>query len=280
MNMKISLTLAVLTAFAAPAAMASSIVVDDFTTAGSVFSNLQGNPATDTVIGAGILGGQRYMWASTDGAGAGGTTLEVIAGSGEVLFSNQTNATGQAVLVYDGGGLVKSNQAFTFNSVPAVTADFPNPTTAIIALDTSGLGGVNLLLTGSTATSALDFDVNSFDAADLGGLPTSLDFRAYAWDTAGNVATYFENLSNPFPFSIVTFDTKLRLNEFTFGAAFDWTSIGALAFSVESLTPEFDGALGSISVVPLPASAFLLLGSLGGLFGMSSAAKRRRRRNA
>lgn len=274
MNMKISLTLAALATLAAPAAMAAPILVDDFTTTGASISSVQGNPAANAFLGGGILGGERYMWASTDSAALAGTSFEVVAGNGEVSFTNGTNITGQAVLVYDGVGTGVSTEAFTFNSVPAVTPDFPNATTALIPVNTMGLGGVDLLAGGTTATQAFVFDVNSFDEN------SDIDFRAYAWDMSGNVATYFENLVNPFPFDIVTFDTSLRLDEFTFGAAFDWSNIGALAFSVESTSIEFDGALGSISVVPLPASAFLLLGSLGGLFGMSSAAKRRRRRNA
>jgi hypothetical protein len=60
---------------------------------------------------------------------------------------------------------------------------------------------------------------------------------------------------------------------------FNWEQVGALAFSIEALTENYDGTLGAISVVPLPASAWLLLGGLGGLAGVSAASKRRRRKS-
>nr|WP_309502589.1 VPLPA-CTERM sorting domain-containing protein [uncultured Roseovarius sp.] len=268
MNMKLSLTLAAITTLVAPAAMAATITVDDFDIIGNVISASHGNPASNAFAGAGILGGERYMWASTDSVAAAGTSFEVVAGSGVVSFTNGSDITGQAVLVYDGAGTGVSTEAFKFNSVPA-GPEFPDANTALIPVNTTGLGGVNLMVSGSLATSAFAFDVNSFDAM------ADVDFRAYAWDMNGNVATYFENLFNPTNLDIVTFDTSLGLDEFTFGAGFDWTNIGALAFSVESNSFEFDGTLGAISVVPLPASALLLLGGLGGL----TAASRRRRKD-
>lgn len=274
MNRLIPSTVVALAALVAPAAMASTILVDDFTTAGAVASNFQGNPAAAPINGAGILGGERYMWVSADTAGPFDTSFQVLVGGGQITFNNSTGVTGQAVLVYDGVGTGPTTEEFTFDSVPAPSPDFPDSNTALIPVNTSGLGGADLLQGGTTATRYFSFDVNSFDNN------SSVDFRAYAWDMSGNVATYFENLFNPFPFDIVTFDTTLRLNEFTADAGFDWSDIGALAFSVESLTTEFDGALGSISVVPLPASAFLLLGGLGGLAGMSTASRRRRRKEA
>ncbi len=256
----------------APAAMASSILVDDFITPGSVLANLQGNAATGAFAGPGIIGGERYMWVSTDSTTADfGTGFEAEVVSGDVSFTNGSNITGQAVLVYDGLGTGAATQNFSFQSVPGGTPGFPNDTTAAIPVNITGLSGVDLLSTGTIDTRSFAFEVGSFEAL------ADVDFRAYAWDMSGNVATYFENLFNPGPDNIVTFDTSLRLSEFTFGGAFDWSSIGALAFSVESLNPEFDGTIGSISVVPLPASALLLLGGLGGLAGMSAAKRRRRK---
>ncbi len=247
--------------------MAASILIDDFSTNGTVVAALQGNPVEQDFNGGGILGSVRTMWVSTDGSDDVGTSLSVSGGSGAVNFNNGTNATGQAVLLYDGGGMGAA-QTFTFASSPATQ----------INVDVGGLGGLNFVVGSSLGASTFEFDVLSFDASD-GGIPAELDFRAYAWDTSGNVATYFEKLINPFDVPVITFDTALSLDEFTFDASFDWTDIGALAFSVESISAEFDGALGTISVVPLPASAWLLLGGLGGLAGVSAASKRRRRKS-
>jgi hypothetical protein len=171
---------------------------------------------------------------------------------------------------YDGVGTGIETKPFTF-------ADLPQPpfasNTVDIPGDVTGLGGLDILgVGGSTSSTNFAFDLSSFDANG------KLDFYAFAWDQSGKVATYFEKLQNPG--GSISFSTSLGLDEFTKLAGIDWTDIGALAFAVESRSPEFDGAIGSISVVPLPASAFLLLGGLGGLFGMSSAAKRRHRRNA
>ncbi|WP_417525522.1 hypothetical protein [Marinovum sp.] len=258
MNIKATLAFAALTAFLAPAAMAVPIIVDDFSAAGTRIADLQGNPAFVDVADAGILGGNRFMWVSTDGTQDLGTGISAN-GDGQVNFNNDTGATGQAVLIYDGGPAGRVNQMFNF-------ADSP---TNQIGVNTGGLGGVNLVK-GSVGTTSFKFDILSFDA---GGI---VQFWAYAWDTFGNLATYDEELANPGP--QISIDNKLGLSQFTTPVGFDWTSIGALAFSVESKTPEFDGALGTISVIPLPASAFLLLGGLGGLFGVSAASRRRRRK--
>ena len=287
-------------AFAASPAVASTILIDDFTDAGSIESNGDGNPATLNVTGSniissdpGVLDGERFMWVSTDDAipsgtsvlPEGGTTFE--AGLGLLNFGNgpASNATtppiqgtGQAVLVYDGSAAAGDPQIFDFNSVPqppVVSAtDFPSSTTASINVDTDGLGGVDFLDGFDITQRGIEFEFSSFDP---GG---QLDFRAYAWDTTGALVTFQELLvSNTGLPTDVDFDTLLGLDEFT-GDPFDWTSVGAIAFSVESLTPEFDGTLLSISVVPLPLPALLLIGGLGGLVGVSTVAKRRRRRAA
>lgn len=58
-------------------------------------------------------------------------------------------------------------------------------------------------------------------------------------------------------------------------AAVDFTDVSSLMFTFES-SPSFDGALSSISVVPVPAAGLLLLGGLGALGALG----RRRRRKA
>ncbi|MDX1742504.1 MAG: VPLPA-CTERM sorting domain-containing protein [Ruegeria sp.] len=259
MNMKLSLTFAAMTALVAPAAMASTIVVDDFTAPGSIASNQDGNPASLDVVG-GMIGGNRYMWASSDALGPNFATTFEADGSGVITFNNNSGNTGQAVLVYDGGG-VGAGFGFTF-------ADLPAGVSNVIDVDVDGLGGIDFLEGDPVANRALSFSGSNFDT-----LPSNATFRAYAWDTDGTLVEYEEVIGGP------DFDSNLGLTSFTLtgggNGAFDWTMVGALAFSIESNTPNFDGTLGKISVVPLPASALLLLGGLGGL----TAASRRRRKD-
>lgn len=263
-----------LMALTTPATMAASLLIDDFSTAGAVLSAQQGNPATDsqTTAGTDIIGGERDMWVSTDGTDTIGSGFEATVNTGELKFTNGTGQTGQAIVIYDGSGGAAADQAFTFNSVPAVTSDFPNATTANVPVDTDGLGGIDFLQGNTIANRRFEFDVTSFDGDGI------LQFEAYVWDTAGALARFSETLINPISTIDLDFSTAIGLDEFT--GLIDWENVGALAFSVESETLEFDGAIGSISVVPLPASALLLLGGLSGFAGLSAANRRRRRKEA
>ncbi|MGC9418489.1 MAG: VPLPA-CTERM sorting domain-containing protein [Rhodovulum sp.] len=248
-----------LTALAAPAASAATIVIDDFSASGSVASKLNGNPATTDVSDTGILGGNRFMWVSTDNTTQDfGTTFS--AGGGKLTYGNDSGATGQAVLVYDGGG-AGTDFSFTFN-------DLPTGVSSNIAVDTDGLGGIDLDPANDPLVSAFTFSGSDFDVNG------TADFWAYAWDTSGNLTTYFEEIQD------VNFSESLFLAAFTEDSnntsAFDWNNVGALAFSIEANTNNFDGTIDAITVVPLPASALLLLGGLGGLAGVSA----RRRRKA
>ena len=270
----------------APAAMASTILIDDFSAGGSVASNFGGNPDTTDVGDADILGDERFMWVSSDDAPNPGFGTTFSASAGNLDFVNGSTGssttpftgTGQAVLVYDGAlnDGSETTETFTFNDVPQPPVvsgtDFPTPTSAAISVDTDGLGGIDFLAGLDPTKRGIEFEFASFDP---GG---ELDFRAYIWDTDGNIATYQELLTNTTGSPTdVDFNTVLGLDELTFGPDFDWENVGAVAFSVESITTEFAGTLTSISVVPLPFSALLLLGGLGGLAGASAVSKRRRK---
>jgi hypothetical protein len=254
-NIKLAFTTAALVALAAPAAMASTILVDDFTATGYVAATLNGNPAEIDVSNAGILGGNRTMWVSTDvPTMTFGTAFSVSAGLGVLDFANGPSSTGQAVLVYD-SGIGGTPFAFTFAGLaPGVSNS--------INVNTSGLNSTDLLMGGTTATRNFTFSGSQFDVS------ASAVFRAYAWDMDGDLVEYSQVLDDQ------DFTDVLKLNQFGAAAGgngtFDWTKVGALAFSIESTTTNFDGSIGTI----------LLLGGLGGLFGMSTAAKRRRRNKA
>lgn len=262
----------------APLAMASTILVDDFTTPAALIVTQDGNPAEIDVPGGSILGNTRTMWASTDDTGTGGqasTTFEVQVGGNEIKFGNGSGVTGQAVLIYDGGG-AGTPFSFTFNDLAVgVSGD--------IDVDFNGLGGVDFLDGNLVTQRAFEFSGSSFDTAFFNPVtntidPASATFRAYAWDVDGTLAEYDEIIGGP------DFTELLGLTEFTTTGGgdgiFDWTGVGALAFSIESNTPQFDGSLGAISVVPLPASTLLLLGGLSSLVGASVVGKRRRRRKS
>lgn len=228
---------------AAPS-FAASILIDDF----SVDQGVEDAPdaVTPSNSQAGpdgsIIGGYRDLLADTDPVRGvelpGGTGLRAI--TGVLQFNNDDEVTGRGWVTYDGSNVVGSSST---------------------NIDTGGLGGENLLLATEDLTGFL-FDIVT---VDLPGL--YIEIRA--WDTLGTNdgsspdAIYTENLpaggGNPFvPFSAFT-------------GTIDWTSIGALQFFAQtgenSDIPALDGAIDriSVSVIPLPAPALLLLGGLGGL---------------
>ncbi|WP_103174841.1 VPLPA-CTERM sorting domain-containing protein [Paracoccus sp. SY] len=212
-------------------ASAATLVIDAFD--GSQW--VQDAPVTTNasqVGGANIIGGFRDLAVqntSADGDNMAATELRVT--NGKLKFSNVSGARGEGTLTYDGDD---------------------DPT----SVNTSGLGGINLLIgTDPHFFFGLPAD-EPFDNVAL--------FRATVWDTAGNSATYEEEIAPGF-------SQELSFSEF---AGVDFSQIGALQFFIS--TTEFgisvDGALDSIEVragdvapIPLPASGLLLLGGMGGL---------------
>lgn len=235
----------ILSAFAltltASAASAVSLI-DDFTTGAQWVQDVPGagDVNASEVAAPSALGGYRDMEVSTDISEESASELRVItAGGGSLGFSNIVAASGAGLIVYDG-------------------QDGTASSTGNIA--TTGLGGVDL--TNGGTTNAFLFEILEADAA--------LEITVEVFDMSGASSFYSEILAS-------TINPLLTFSEFT-GSA-DFSNVGALAFGVNSTGPNLDGALGSISVVPLPASALLLLGGLGGFAGVS-ATKRRRRRKA
>lgn len=117
----------------------------------------------------------------------------------------------------------------------------------------AGLGGVDFTLGGGPNPQFI-FEIIDFDR--------DVEITVNITDTNGLGATYFESLSGGF-------SPNLAFTEFTTDVGFDFTSVDVLSFFVSSANTltAVDGAIGSIRIeaVPLPASALLLLGGLGGL---------------
>ncbi|MFO7854665.1 MAG: hypothetical protein R6V44_05520 [Paracoccaceae bacterium] len=210
---------------------AMQILIDDFTTDQRVTDGPGIDGVASQVAAPEALGGWRDMWVESDLSGLSNTTFE--SGSGFLSFSNDTNATGRALLTYDGNA-----------------AGATSPVTSISEVDTDGLGGINFLV---GPNPFISFDVNTFES--------DLFFEARVWDMDGNFGNFTEILPPEGSFS-----PDLPLTDFTFaGGTFDWTQVGAVQFFVESSTIGYDGSITSISVnpIPLPASALLLLSGVG-----------------
>ena len=238
-NRKMTYALATVTMFAAPVAMAAPILIDDFDDAFTTEVRHTGGLQGAEVI-APVLGGARDLFVETSPIATGGTSLLVE--NGDISFNNNSQQSGFGQIVYDG-----------VDGVPTGFGD----------IDITGLGGIDLTF-GFTSASFF-FEVLAADG--------DFDFRATVWDMMGNFHTYVENIFD------ASFSPFLSFNEFTSNGV-DMTDVGAISFEVQSNgVDSVDGTIGSISVVPLPASALLLLGGLGGLAGMGAAKRRRRRKS-
>ncbi len=230
-----------LTAMAAPVSAAS--LLDDFTTFQAV-EDTATLPAvnTSTLADAGVIGGFRTLTAATTaiGSGSDGATEFVSNrfGAEQLSFSNAQGVLGTGTLRYDSNGA---------------------------GLD-DGIGGAGYDLTNGGAFTKFFFEVTDFDQLN------AADFSAQVCDVLANCGTYTESLT-------VGFNPFLSFGNLAFtSAGVNFGAVDSLTFSLTSTSTSFDGSLGSISVVPLPASALLLLGGLGGFAGVSAAAKRRRRK--
>ncbi len=179
------------------------------------------------VSGGDILGGFRDLSVmNTFAQGNDVNATELNVTGSSLSFSNINQARGRGLITYDGDD---------------------DPTT----LNTSGLGGINFLI---GPDPRFVFEVEEFDR--------NVFIEIDVYDTMGRRVSYSETLASGF-------NPNLSFSELSGDAGFDFSSVGAIQFFVDSTDTigSVDGAIRSISVVaiPLPATALLLLGSMGGL---------------
>ena len=169
--------------------------------------------------------------------------LEVSTGSSSL---NTTNARVEdGILRFSNDALVRGEGWATWDG-----DDDP------LTVNTTGLGGIDLV---QGPSPRFAFDVITADH--------TLEFTFNVWDMAGGFSSYFEVLP-----PLEQLETDLFFSQFTGNA--DFNNVGALQIYVNA--PEgsqaLDAAISSIrvEVIPLPASALLLLGGLGAFAGLRS----------
>jgi hypothetical protein len=187
---------------------------------------------------------------------------EAIGGYRDMFVQKRSDGSGEEGLrgtrAATGGGVLSFSNDSQVQGFGCVTWDGSYAGSDCDDVATSGLGGVNLLSYGP----GFDFEVIDVDHM--------LEFTMNVWDMDGTLSTYFEEI--PPIEQLVTF---LPFSDFTGGA--DFSDVGAIQIYVNAPVDNLDGAIGEINVVPLPASALLLLGGLGGLGGLSAFRTRRRK---
>lgn len=240
--MRYGMTASAALALSAVQAFGATLTIDDFS-GEQVVTDAPGLGNVSSSQAAGGIGGFRDLQVTNTQA-SGDTTdatrLQVTGGA--LAFSNIDQARGQGIITYDGDD---------------------DPT----SLDRFGLGGIDLNI-GTDPFFA--FEVQEFDR--------NVFIQVDAFDILGNQVSFSETLTTGF-------NPNLPFSQLVGDAGFDFSQVGALQFFVDSSNTldSVDGSLASIEVragdvepIPLPASALLLLSSMGGLLVLRS----RRRQKA
>lgn len=241
-------------ALMASAATASTILIDDFDvfqTATDIPTNVPAVGNTSQTTGIGVFNLSRYF-----------------------SVENTTGSLGGAPGAPGSGGT-------TLTSTSSGQLDQLTPLNTLVFSNDPGQSGI--------ATIVYDGRVSGDDIVPL---TTPIDLVG----SGGNELFFFELLTDTPNFGGTTFTTTVTdsnssatvveilgpgfspTTAFSLFGGIDFTDVTSLAFTFNTNElAGFDGALGSISVIPLPLSALLLLGGLGGLAGVSVASKRRRK---
>ncbi len=236
---------------AAPAAMAAPILIDDFT--------------VDQVAGAGFAGGPADSIGSPSlKTGIGPLNLSR---TFEVINTTPSPIPGES---NDGSVLRSTGSLGGFPPPNTLTLNNGNLQTSIASVIYDGRTDVNTPLPlvptidlVGTGNNAFFFELPTTFTPNLNG--TTFVTTVTDLDSS---ATFTEELD-------VTFNPLTLFSSF---AGIDFTQVRSLQFTFNTNElAGFQGELASISAVPLPASILLLLGGLGGLVGVSSVSKRRRK---
>lgn len=209
----------------ASAPTAGALTIDDFGAGSLTF--VPAATTADTQVIGGMLGGERDESVTNSSASGG-----ILAGaSGSAYSYGALSASGSALLVWDG-------------------------TDASAALDSSGLGGVDLTEGGTQAGFSIEIVANDFVAPlVLTVYSSASDFSQISVLTPGGIP------SGPSQTVLVAFKDFAPT-----GAGADFTNAGALTLLIDGLSqPQLDLSLGSFAtstmVVPEPATvAQLALG--------------------
>ncbi len=252
------------TMLVAPSAMAATILIDDFDVFQRVVDDPDGLfPNQSSVGGIGVDAENSIL--------GGARELEV-----EV---NPSPSTGSVTLT----------STSVVGSGPAGTTFTPSQVLRFNVQDGRGTATVTygIAAGGSSLGDLTDNETNNkflFDGivGDLAGTALTSSITT----GGGDVFSFLEPLS-PNPSATTSFfDFSLDGLGVTFATLNDFKDVASLSFTFlgpedDPNTPNaentFDGRISSLSVVPLPASILFLLGGLGGLAGVSAAAKRRRK---
>jgi hypothetical protein len=180
---------------------------------------------------------------------------EALGGWRDMYVEKESGPAGNGTKATSSGGILSFSNDSLSRGFGCVTWDGIKASEDCDDVDTGGLGGIDLLSYGP----GFDFEVIEVDHM--------LEFTMKVWDTTGALSTYFEEIP-----PIELLQTFLPFSDFRGSANF--ADVGAIQIFVRAPVNNLDGSIGEVNVVPLPASALLLLGGLGGLSAFRARRKR------